>query len=244
MHTGSVNAAYWGIVAVLVAGTALVAYGWLSDRTATRRTIEALNSPPDRAIPGRSPKADPPHYLVEPAASTRPEGLPSTDLDVDTRDALRERLATAPRIPVGWPSRHFVTDGPTGWCVLDDPIVLLCDEPPATVRELLPALARARSETRPLVVVAPDAAPEVVATLRTNLVQGTLPGLILIAPDEDDRTQVADHTGATPVPRSDLQSGYLPATTLGRCATWVSDEHASWLIPDADPQPTLKFGSR
>ncbi len=232
MHTGSVNGAYWGIFAVLVVGSAIVAYGWLSDRAATKRRMAEATSPPARVIPGFRPTEQPPEYLSELQASVRPETLPPTALDSDTRHALTERLAGAPTFPAGWPSRQFITDAATGWCVLDHPLVLVCLDPVLTVRELLVALERARFTGRSLVIVTPEAPSEVVATLRANMTQGKLACLILTLADPDLRHRLADLTGGHPVSRHDLQAGYLPDSALGSCATWVADEDDSWVLPD------------
>ena len=76
------NNAWWGIVAVLAVGVAVVAYGWLSDRTATRRRERALASPP-----GGGPV---PAYVTGP-----PRSRPPAELDDAGRAALREALPDA-----------------------------------------------------------------------------------------------------------------------------------------------------
>lgn len=226
------DSAWWGVVAVLVVGIAIVAYGWLSDRAETRRRIAEVAAPPKRDIPGFVPDSRPPEYLSELQALVRPDELPPTDLDVDARHALTERLSAAPTFPAGWPSRHFVTDASTGWCVLKMPLVLVCLDPLATIRELLPALERARFTARSLVVVAPDVPSEVVATLRANMIQGKLTCLVLTLADPELRHEIATLTGGRSVPREDLQAGYLPDSALGTCATWVADEDDSWVLLD------------
>ena len=224
------NAAYWGIIAVLVVGTAIVVYGWLADRAATKRRILEATSPPRRDIPGFRPTSRSPEYLSELEAAVRPERATPTVLDDATRHSLTERLAGAPTFPAGWPSRHFITDPSTGWSVLSHPLVLVCLDPIATTRELLPALERARFTGRSLVIVAPDAQPEVIATLRANMVQRKLDCLILSLADPELRHQLAALTGGRTVPRTDLQAGYLPDSALGSCATWVADEDDSWVL--------------
>lgn len=233
MHTGGVDAGTWGIVAVLVIGTAVVVYGWLTDRAAARRELEELHRPPERDIPRFHPEEVRPHYLTELEAVTRPDHLPQTTLSADTRHRLTERLTGAPSFPAGWPNRGFITDPGTGWCVLDSPLVLVCAEEVATMRELLPALRLAKSADRPLVVVAPEISHEVSTTLRANLVQGTLPALPIELGDQGLRRSICSLTGGELATAQDLRSGYLPKASVGGCETWVSDEDTSWVIlPD------------
>jgi hypothetical protein len=229
------NLAGWGIVAVLVVGSAVVAWGWWSDRIANQRRAEALSRPPERAVPSLSPDTPHPHYLSELEAAVRPDGLPPTDLNADRRHELTGRVAGAPTFPAGWTSRAFITDPATGWCVLDDPLVLVCQEDVASVRELLGVLERAKLSGRALVVVAPDAEPEVADTLRVNMTQGTLHCLLILLADPDLRDAIAALTHGTSVPRDDLVSGFLPPTALGTCATWIADEDDSWVLPNNDP---------
>jgi len=230
-----VDAAAWGIVAVLVIGTAVVAYGWLTDRAATKRDVEAMQRPPDRPIPRFEPHDERPQYLSELEAATRPAHLAQSSLTAEARHTLTERLAGSPSFPSGWPSRGFVTDPTTGWCVLEEPLILVCADPVNTMRELLPAIRRAKDADRPLVVVAPDMTAEMQATLRANLVQGTLPSLPILIADPGLRRSLCSLTGGHLVPGSDLQADYLPAAHLGTCWTWVSDEDTSWVVlEDAD----------
>ena len=229
MHTGGVDAGIWGIVAVLVIGTAVVAYGWFSDRAEDRRRAEAMKSPPEREIPRFKAEEIRPEYLSELEAVTRPDHLPATDLDEATRARLKEALPGSPSFKAGWPDRAYVTDATTGWCVVDEPAILLCGDEITTMRALLPAVKRAREAGRPLVVVAPGFSPEVLATLRANWVQGTFSCLPIRLPD-DRRRSLGSVTGGQPGAASDLQAGYLPAGNLGSCRAWVSDRSTSWVL--------------
>ena len=229
MHTGGVEPGIWGIVAVLVIGTAVVAYGWMSDRAADRRRTEAMHQPPEREIPRFKADEVRPQYLSELEAATRPDRLPASDLDDETRARLTELLPGSPSFPAGRPSKEFITDAKTGWCVVESPAIVICTDEITAMRELLPAVKRARESGRPLVVVSPGFAPEVLSTLRANWVQGTfrcLPvGLVA-----DERRSLGSVTGAVPVTQTDLQAGYLPLGQLGTCATWVSDQNTSWVL--------------
>lgn len=229
MHTWGVDAGIWGIVAVLVIGTAVVAYGWISDRSDDRRRAEAMKRPPEREIPRFRADDIRPEYLSELEAVTRPDHLPATDLDGRDRAKLKDSLSGSPSFTAGWPGREYITDTDTDWCVIGDPAIVICDDGITSMRELLPAVKRARTADRPLVVVAPAFSAEVLATLRANWVQGVFSCLPIQLPD-DRRRALGSLTGARPVSASDLQAGYLPAGNLGACETWVSDEHTSWLL--------------
>ncbi len=229
MHTGGVEAGIWGIVAVLVIGTAVVAYGWYSDRADDRRRAEALRQPPEREIPRFRADEVRPNYLSELEAATRPAHLPATDLDDAERARLRQLIDGSPQFPAGWPSREYVTDAATGWCLLQDPAIVVCDDEVTAMRELLPAVKRVREAGRPLVLVAPAVAAEVLTTLRANWVQGTFACLPVLLPD-DRRRSLASLTGAQPVSVADLQAGYLPSGQLGTCQAWVSDRRTGWVV--------------
>ena len=246
MHTGCMDAGTWGIVAVLVIGSAVVAYGWLSDRAATRRQQDLLARPPERTIPRFHPDAQHPHYLSELEAAVRPENLRDTQLTDAQRASLTKRVAGAPSFAAGWALDGFVTDSPSGWAVLDDPLILICADALTTIREALPAVKHARTTGRPLVVVAPAASDEVAATLQANSVQGTLACVLVTLPSLDQRRSLTSLTGAQLVPSDDLRSDWLPLRHLGTCATWVSDKKASWVLLESqpstsDPDPKAKL---
>ncbi|MCW5954517.1 MAG: hypothetical protein KIT69_19870, partial [Propionibacteriaceae bacterium] len=173
-----------------------------------------------------------PEYLSELEAVTRPDDLPATDLDDQARAKLNAALTGSPSFKAGWPGREYVTDAGSGWCVIEEPAIVICDDEITTMRELLPAVKRARTADRPLVVVAPAFSTEVLATLRANWVQGTFSCLPVRLPD-DRRRSLGSLAGAQPVSASDLQAGYLPAGNLGSCQTWVSDQHTSWVLLEA-----------
>ncbi|MBK9697309.1 MAG: hypothetical protein IPO80_07915 [Propionibacteriaceae bacterium] len=224
------STAIWGIIAVLVIGTAIVGYGWWSDRETNRRREAALALPPERDIPGFRPEPVNPEYLSELQASVRPEGLAATELSTDARHELTERLKGSPSFPAGWTSRAFITDRTTGWCVLPEPLVLVCADELADFRELLPALRHAKASGRALVIVSPDATSAVDATLRANMVQGTQSCLLVLLADPGLRRSLCSLTGADLIPADDLRAGFLPEDSLGTCRTWISDEDDSWVI--------------
>lgn len=228
VHTGGVDAGYLGIGLVLVIGIAVVVYGWLSDRTDTKRRQSALTQPPDRDIPGLDPKSEGPGYVTEYEALHRPDQrAPLTD---DARAELKRSLTGAPSLAHGHVAKEFTTDPTSGFCVLDQPIVLVADAELTTIRELLPVLERARAGDRRLVVIAPSISPEVLATLRVNASMQTLASAVVLMPDGGQRRALCSLVGALPLSRDDLRSGYLPESALGSCETWVSSAERLWVL--------------
>lgn len=229
VHTGGVTPAYLGIVAVLVIGVAVVAYGWLSDRTANRHRAAQVSGPPDRPIPGRPDDSAEPIYQLEPdllAERRYPHAL-----DDAARDRLANRLDEAPALPHGWADEAFITDPETSWSVLDSPLVLVAAEPVTTMRELLPALNRARDEKAALLIAAPQFADEVLATLAVNAASQRLE-LCAITIQPQAGAELAEHTGTYPVSRADLQAGYLPASAIGHCGRFVAGPKRCWVLAE------------
>jgi len=208
-------------IAVLVIGVAVVLYGALRDRTRRRQAEAMLGAPPDTQIPGFTPKRAP-AYLVGPHAHERPTPLP----ELPEEPAARR---DGTRIPYGFASPEFATHvGPVA--VLDDPRVLVCSDPVASVVEVLHALARHATDGRTAVLVAPEVPEQVCTTLQVNVVQGKLAILVVPVADESARAELASLVGATPVDVFDLHAGYVPAEHLGHAGQWVSDARASWVL--------------
>jgi hypothetical protein len=211
-----------GLVALLVVGVAVIVYGALADRAKNRRRAAAMLAPPQRSIPHLPADAAPPRYLSELQARRPPAGPPPTG-----SAAPAAVLEAATKVPAGYASRDFVTAD--GQAVLDDPVVLVCADPVATVRELLPVLEQVLQAGRPLALVAPELAPEVIGTLEVNVIQRKF-ALVAVVADEPVRTTIARVTGAEPVDRADRQSGYLTPERLGHVARWVSTRDATYLV--------------
>ena len=226
-----------GLAVLLIVGLALVVYGALHDRARRRRAIEEMQSPPPRTIPRFSPEAPAPHYLSELQARRTRTDVKPTDLSDEDRSALRDQLErpSTVRLPVGYASRDFVTDHPSSWAVLDEPAVLVCAEPVLAVRELLSLLEKLVLANRPLVVVAPAFAAEVLATLEVNVIQRSVVLVAVAAPSVDDRRRASEATGAEPVSHSDLQAGYLAPDALGTCGRWVSAATTSFVLATTAP---------
>ena len=131
---------------------------------------------------------------------------------------------------MGWASADFVTEPGAREVVLDDALVLVCGDGVETIRELLPALEQAMKAGRPLVVVAPTIAKDVLGTLEVNAIQGKVPGVAVLA-DDAVRAQVVEATGAAPVDATDRRSGWLDPQALGHAARWTSTSRATRVVP-------------
>ncbi len=220
---------WWGITLILVAGIAVVVYGYLDDRRKTRERDAAMAAPPNRDIPRFTPTAEPPQYLSELEARTRPNGLPASGLPDQRRAELKAALDAAPSIRAGIPDDRFHTDTDSGWAVASDPMVALCSEPVTTIRELLPLLEKAQRAGRPLVLAAPSFSEDAIDTLAANTVRDKV-RCIPVTVTADQSAQLTEYTLAAPLSRADLQAGWAPDDSLGTTTTWVSSRNRSWLV--------------
>ncbi len=230
VHTGCVDARYLGIGLVLVIGIAVVVYGWLADRSDTKRRQAALDNPPDRPIPGLSPQAAPPSYVSD--AGSLKAARTETALTPDARTSLQQRLTGAPSLHHGHAAAEFATDADSGLCVLTKPRILVADEPITTIRELLPFLQKASVGSEPIVIVAPAIDEAVLGTLRVNATSGTLDIAAVLLPDVGQRRALCSLVGGKPLSHQDLQAGYFPESAIGTCPTWVSSSERLWILAD------------
>ncbi len=219
---------WWGIALILVVGIAVVVYGYLDDRRKTRERDAAMAAPPKRDIPRFAPHAEPPQYLSELEARTRPAGLPVAALTDRQRTDLTTILESAPSIKTGIPDDRFVTDAASGWAVASDPLVALCADPVVTIRELLPLLEMAQRAGRPLTIAAPEFSTEAIDTLAANTVRGKVQCIPIVV-TADQSAQLNEYTLATPLTRADLQAGWSPDESFGTTTTWVSSRKCSWM---------------
>ena len=232
----------WVVVMVAIVAVALVltVYGALSDRAKNRRRAAEMLGPPQRDIPNLPEDARSPQYVTEAQARRRPERGSTPEQLSSQISELRSRLETATTepfrayaeraIPVGWASAEFVTEPGAREVVLEDPLVLVCSDAVETIRELLPALEQALKADRPLVVVAPTIAKDVLGTLEVNAIQGKVPGVAVLG-DDAVRAQVVDACFAVPVDATDRRSGWLDPQALGYAVRWTSTSKATRVAP-------------
>lgn len=219
---------YFATLAVItVCGLALIWFLYAGARQSERDQAERLMRPPERTIPGFQPEAVIPQYLSELDSRDEPAHAVSTELTDAEHAQLQGRIDAATAFTAGYALGEFVTDRTSGWAVLRQPAVVVLTEGAESVRELLPVWEATAS--RPLVVVARSLHGDVVDTLRANK-QQRVRQVVAIVADEQTCALVAAATGATPIPRRDLQSGWVPAASLGGCAVWVSSASQSWAL--------------
>lgn len=127
------------------------------------------------------------------------------DLDSDEKHVLAATLADARLATSSAPER----------AILRGPLVLVCPDGILSVREVLDTLNRAAEQKSGIVLAAPSFDPEVLDMLSVNVDRGTLEALPVTA-SPGVCLELARITGATGVPRSDLQAGYLPHSVYGR----------------------------
>jgi len=228
-----------GLIVLIIAGLGLVVFGALWDRARNRRRAAEMLAPPPRTIPQFRPDAPAPHYLSDLQARRPRNDAEPTVLTPELRESIRREItgAQAVTIRAGYASRDFVTDPESGWAVLDEPAVLVCADPVESLRELLPVLEQLIMTKTPLVVVAPQLAGEVLATLEVNQIRRTM-RLLAVTPAAADLADLAAACGATMINRTDRQSGYLRADQLGHGQRWVSSAKTSHLIISAELQHT------
>ena len=213
------------MIAIVAVALVLTVYGALSDRAKNRRRAAEMLGPPQRDIPNLPADARAPRYVTEGQARRRPEGASAAAPAPEPFDRLRDRV-----IDVGYASAAFATDAKSQEVVLEDPLVLVCADEIETIRELLPALEQALRTARPLVVVAPAIAKDVLGTLEVNAIQGKVPGLAVLA-DDAVRAQLAEASGATPVDAGDRRSGWLDPAALGHASRWTSTRTTTHVTP-------------
>lgn len=225
-----------GLVAVVVVGLVVIVFGALFDRSRNKRAALAMMSPPQRVIPQFQPDATSPAYLSELQARRAPPDSVSTELTHQERAEISEQLKDPSQLVInsGFASRDFVTDPDSQWAVLEDPRVLVCADPVASIRELLTILEKLILSRTPLVIMAPTLAPEVQATLEVNTIRQTM-RLLVVKTSGADLQRAASATGAEVRTRSDLQAGYVRPEHLGSCARWVSTARVSLIIGAAGP---------
>lgn len=212
-----------GLVITMAVGVAVILFGALWDRERNRRRAEQLTRPPDRSIPGYS--GDDPAYVT---ASTQ---LPGGDrpLSAEQRSALQVRLRSAAPLPALLAAGEFVSDPESGLAILDQPRVLVCADPVVTLRELLAFLDRAAGSDTAVVIAAPDFDAETRETLIVNHLARSL-RIIAITADASTLKDIAGSTGAMPLSRADLMSGWIPEDAIGSAGTWVSSRERTWVL--------------
>lgn len=215
----------WLLMGILVVGVLVIVTLGLHVRAAERSAVREATAAPDREIPQFTPERDP-VYLSEGESHITPDGAtPLTTLD----DVLRANLDKIPRICGG-----LVNAEPgelTEQVVIEAPTVAVLQSGAESIREILPLIEASGGGT--LVVVAPRLHPDIVDTLRANRTRRHLNiGAVVVF--EPELARVCQLTGAQPISRTTLQSGWV-GKALGTCRRWIADTDTSWVVPDDLP---------
>jgi len=102
----------------------------------------------------------------------------------------------------GYISAYFVTNPDRMEAVLENPYILITDKKISAVPDVLPALEKAVSQGKPMLIIAEDVDGEALATLVVNKLRGTVHVLAVKAPGFGDRRKemlrdIAVLTGGT-----------------------------------------------
>ncbi len=236
-----------GLIALCVAGVAVIAYGALWDRRKYRQAVAQMLNPPARDIPQLPANAGTPAYVTRdqarrcpispaqhvPATTTGAGGISNAAaLDATDRTELARQLTdpSTVTIPAGYASADFVTIPATGQAVLEHPLVLASAQPIMALRELIGLLEHVVVNRTGIVIAAPSMSGDVLETLAINRIQRRLAVLVVVSSDPSPIDSICAATGAHLTGRIDLQSGYLSASGLGNCYRWVSDGQTSYVI--------------
>ena len=109
----------------------------------------------------------------------------------------------------GFVSPYFVTDADRMEAILEEPLLLICEEKISSMKDLIPVLEQVARSGRPLVIIAEDIEGEALATLVLNKLRGMLNVAAVKAPGFGDRRKAMLEDIAT------LTSGQVISKDLG-----------------------------
>lgn len=228
------NPPWWGIVAIVLIGSLVVAYGWWSDRR-RNRAAAAASRQPTREIPAMAAH-EAPQYVLE----TDLAGLSAEPADGVRDEELFGRRDEAATLPAGAAEGAFLNRADRALAVFAEPDVLVLEGDLVADRDTNALLVAAKRRGRPLVIVAPYFSERVLATLRANVRGRLVRTLPIPLEDAAARRRAVALTGGRLVAASDLAADWLPAESWGTCDAWIADLDDSWiLVADRDTPPGL-----
>ena len=136
----------------------------------------------------------------------------------------------------GYISPYFETDPARMECVIEDALILLCDQKIASLQTMVPFLEQIVKLGRGLVVVAEDVEGEALATLIVNRLRGTLNCVAVKAPGFGERRKamledVAILTGASLISSElGLKLENADEASCGRASRVVVDKDSTTII--------------
>ena len=204
-----------GVVIIVVVGLALLIVAALADRR-TRLRLENERPPgaPDSSQP-------PPAYITDDQLAK----VVRVDSTVGNDTRWAGLIQSGMHLDLGLADAGFATMR-GGYAAIEGAAVLVCGDAIETMRELLGVLGR--TGMTGLIIVAPAFQPEVSATLVANARAGTL-RLLALTGGGDALAAMAAATGATVVPRIDLQADDVSPGAFGQVERALADARRTWL---------------
>lgn len=136
----------------------------------------------------------------------------------------------------GFLSPYFVTDADRMESILEDPLILLCDQKVTALRDLVALLEEIAKAGHPLLIIAEDIEGEGLATLIVNRLRGVLKVCAVKAPGFGDRRKamledIAILTGGQVISGDvGLKLENATLTQLGQAARVVADKENTTII--------------
>lgn len=125
------------------------------------------------------------------------------------------------QVPTGWLNSYFVTHPEKMHAILENCLVLVCDQKVSAARDLIPVLEHVQKSGRPLLIIAEDVEGEALQTLIVNKLKGIISVAAIKAPGWGTARQellkdIAVITGANVVsPSLGLELSKTKLTDLG-----------------------------
>lgn len=213
-----------GVLWIVGLGVAALAIAALADLRSARRAAAAASQAPDR---GEAMAAAPtPDYVLDDPHRPRRSPLTAEERAELEQDLAGDDLATLNLVLA---DDRLATHSEPERAIVRGPLVVVCPEGVGSVRELLPTLERASQQRSAILVAAPRFDPELLDVMSINADRGTLVALPLRG-SAAECERLANLCGATPVPRVDLQSGYLPHSVYGRALLCVAGADQTMVV--------------
>ena len=203
---------WMGVVVALGVGVPLLLVAVWADARRRRHAEAELAAAPLRGAPAVDALV--PHYISQDAIDAM-----EAPGDSGSPSPAPGPLAGGVRLGFGHLDDDFATAG--GVAELADAAVLLVGDDVMAMREILVPLAGASRE-RPLVIVASNFHPDVLAALKANRRVTRMP-VVAVQANPAELLQLQDVVGGEILSAADLKSGWLPKGALGGAGAWRSD---------------------
>lgn len=174
------------------------------------------------------------------------DGIVSVEASKSTETTLE--VVNGIRLDRGYFSPYFVTDTAKMRCVLEDPLVLVCNAVVDSLSEFIPILEAVHRQGRSLLVIAPDVIDQALQLLVVNKTQLDLK-VCAVSPlgvglDSQLNDALTDICVATGTELCDVAAGELATmklSDLGTCRKSIADRSSTTLVigkdvPDVAPR--------